>query len=99
MGDVGDVGLETCDEGWEAVDGEDGLLSGEEGIADDGGGVLVVGGSDVFGDGIVLGEFEDGAGLGLVAMFVQSRGVGRVGGGGSSLSSAVWEVVDFFRRR
>ena len=54
--------------------------------------------TDVFGDGLVLREFEDGAGLGLVAMLVRRRGVGRVGGGGSSLS-AVWEVVDFFRRR
>jgi hypothetical protein len=82
VGDVGDVGLKTCDEGWEAVDGEDGLLS-EEGVADDGRWVLVVGGTDVFGDGFVLGEFEDGTGLGLVAMLVRRRSVGRGGGGGS----------------
>ena len=52
----------------------------EEGIADDGRWILVVGGTDVFGDGFVLGEFEDGAGLGLVEVLVQSRGVGRGGG-------------------
>ena len=39
--------------------------------------------SDVFGDGLVLGEFEDGAGLGEVAMLVRGGGVGRGGGGGS----------------
>ena len=54
----------------------------EEGFADDGEGVLVVGGSDVFGDGLVLWEFEDSAGLGLVAVLVRRRGVGRVGGFG-----------------
>jgi hypothetical protein len=80
--DVGDDGLETCEEGWEAVDGEDGLLS-EEGVADDGRWILVVGGTDVFGDRFVLGEFEDGTGLGEVAMFVRGGGVGRGGGGGS----------------
>jgi hypothetical protein len=55
----------------------------EEGVADDGRWVLVVGGTDVFGDGFVLGEFEDGTGLGEVAMFVRGGGVGRGGGGGS----------------
>ena len=44
---------------------------------------MVVGGSDVFGDGFVLGECEDGTGLGEVAMFVRGGGVGRGGGGGS----------------
>ena len=39
--------------------------------------------SDVFGDGLVLWEFEDGAGLGEVAMLVRGGGVGRGGGGGS----------------
>ena len=43
--------------------------------------------SDVFGDGLVLWEFEDGAGLGLVAMLVRRRGVGRGGGFGC------WGVV------
>ncbi len=49
----------------------------EEGVADDGRWILVVGGTDVFGDGLVLGECEDGAGWGLVEVLVQSRSVGR----------------------
>ena len=52
----------------------------EEGFADDGRWILMMRRTDVFGDGLVLGEFEDGAGLGLVAMLVRRRGVGRVGG-------------------
>ena len=43
--------------------------------------------SDVFGDGFVLGEREEGTGQGDVAMFVRCRGVGRVGGFGC------WGVV------
>ena len=43
--------------------------------------------TDVFGDGLVLGEFEDGAGVGVVAVVVRRRGVGRVGGFGC------WGVV------
>ena len=45
----------------------------EEGFADDGRWILMMCRSDVFGDGLVLGEFEDGTGLGLVAMLVRRR--------------------------
>ena len=52
----------------------------EEGVTDDGRWILMMRRSDVFGDGLVLWEFEDGTGLGLVAVVVRRRGVGRVGG-------------------
>ena len=45
----------------------------EEGFADDGRWILMMRRSDVFGDGLVLWEFEDGAGLGLVAVVVRRR--------------------------
>ena len=59
----------------------------EEGFADDGRWILMMRRSDVFGDGLVLWEFDDGAGLGLVAMLVRCRGVWRGGGFGC------WGVV------
>ena len=49
----------------------------EEGVADDGRWILMMRRTDMFGDGFVLGEFEDGTGLGLVAMLVRRRVVGR----------------------
>ena len=54
----------------------------EEGVTDDGRWILMMRRSDVFGDGLVLWEFDDGAGLGLVAVVVRRRGVGRGGGFG-----------------
>ena len=79
----------------------------EEGFADDGRWILMMCRSDVFGDGLVLWEFEDGAGLGLVAMLVRCRGVGRGGGGGSVarlMEGTKWdeggiELEDFGRVR
>jgi hypothetical protein len=55
------------------------LLS-EEGVADDGRWILMMRRTDMFGDWLLLGEFEDSTGLGLVAMLVRRRGVGRGGG-------------------
>ncbi len=52
----------------------------EEGVADDGRWILMMRRTDMFGDWLLLGEFEDSTGLGLVAMLVRRRGVGRGGG-------------------
>lgn len=79
----------------------------EEGVTDDGRWILMMRRTDMFGDWLLLGEFEDSTGLGLVAMLVRRRGVGRVGGGGSVarlMEGTKWdeggiELEDFGRVR